>query len=230
VLDVDLPLAVDVISDMVTSSLLTTSDVDNERGVILEEIAMHDDDPTDAVHDTFAEVVWPDSPLGRPVLGTVESIQSLSRTAIAGYYRRRYRPESLVVAAAGNVDHAALVRLVKKAFAHVPVAEEAQVEHVDRTLGVAPGVDADDAGVGVVAGERVDGVGETALLPYLLEEPGGHAATQDRIEHTEREPTVVEPVQAGGAEHQVGLLDWPAHHGRAGSEPRRATADPRRAR
>jgi predicted Zn-dependent peptidase len=124
VLDVDLPLAVDVISDMVTSSLLTTSDVDNERGVILEEIAMHDDDPTDAVHDTFAEVVWPDSPLGRPVLGTVESIQSLSRTAIAGYYRRRYRPESLVVAAAGNVDHAALVRLVKKAFAHVPVAED----------------------------------------------------------------------------------------------------------
>jgi predicted Zn-dependent peptidase len=121
VLDVDLPLAVDVISDMVTSSLLTTSDVDNERGVILEEIAMHDDDPTDAVHDTFAEIVWPDSPLGRPVLGTVSSIQSLSRTSIAGYYRRRYRPESLVVAAAGNLDHAALVRLVKKAFAHVPV-------------------------------------------------------------------------------------------------------------
>ena len=121
VLDVDLPLAVDVISDMVTSSLLTTSDVDNERGVILEEIAMHDDDPTDAVHDTFADIVWPDSPLGRPVLGTVASIQSLSRTAIAGYYRRRYRPQSLVVAAAGNLDHAALVRLVKRAFAHVPV-------------------------------------------------------------------------------------------------------------
>jgi len=121
VLDEDLPLAVDVISDMVTSSLLTANDVDNERGVILEEIAMHDDDPTDAVHDAFADAVWPTSPLGRPVLGTVESIESLSRTAIAGYYRRRYRPDSLVVAAAGNLDHAALVRLVKKAFAHVPV-------------------------------------------------------------------------------------------------------------
>jgi predicted Zn-dependent peptidase len=121
VLDEDLPLAVDVICDMVTSSLLTARDVDSERGVILEEIAMHDDDPSDAVHDTFAEVVWPNAPLGRPVLGTVGSIETLSRQAIAGYYRRRYRPDSLVVAAAGNLDHSALVRLVRKAFAHLPV-------------------------------------------------------------------------------------------------------------
>src|SRR5207244_6062381 len=65
VLDADLPLAVDVLSDMVTSSLLASHDVDSERGVILEEIAMHDDDPSDAVHDTFAGAVWPDTPLGR---------------------------------------------------------------------------------------------------------------------------------------------------------------------
>jgi predicted Zn-dependent peptidase len=121
VLDDDLPLAVDVICDMVTSSLLTARDVDSERGVILEEIAMHDDDPGDAVHDAFAEMVWPATPLGRPVLGSIDSIQALSRSAIAGYYRRRYRPESLVIAAAGNHDHAAQVRLVKKAFADVPV-------------------------------------------------------------------------------------------------------------
>ncbi len=121
VLDTDLPIAVDVISDMVTSSLLASPDVDSERGVILEEIAMHDDDPTDAVHDAFAEAIWPGAPLGRPVLGTVDSIGALSRQSIAGYYRRRYRPETLVVAAAGNVDHAALVRLVRKAFADVPV-------------------------------------------------------------------------------------------------------------
>ncbi|MDQ1697805.1 MAG: hypothetical protein QOJ03_3158, partial [Frankiaceae bacterium] len=125
VLDVDLPLAVDVICDMVTSSLLTTTDVDSERGVILEEIAMHDDDPGDAVHDAFASTVWPETALGRPVLGTVDSIGSLSRASIAGYYRRRYRPESLVVAAAGNVDHASLVRLVKKAFADVPADADA---------------------------------------------------------------------------------------------------------
>jgi len=121
VLDTDLPLAVDVICDMVTSSLLTARDIDSERGVILEEIAMHDDDPTDAVHDTFAESVWPGTPLGRPVLGTVDTIESMGRAAIAGYYRRRYRPDSLVVAAAGNLDHSALVRHVKKAFADVPV-------------------------------------------------------------------------------------------------------------
>jgi predicted Zn-dependent peptidase len=125
VLDADLPLAVDVICDMVTSSVLAGREVENERGVILEEIAMHDDDPGDAVHDIFADVVWPSTPLGRPVLGSVDSISSLSRTAIAGYYRRRYRPENLVIAAAGNLDHRALVRLVRKAFADVPVDEDA---------------------------------------------------------------------------------------------------------
>ena len=116
VLDNDLPLAVDVICDMVISSLIASADVDSERGVILEEIAMHDDEPGDAVHDIFAETVFGDSPLGRPVLGSVESIESLSRQAIAGYYRRRYRPGALVISAAGNVDHATVVRLVRGAF------------------------------------------------------------------------------------------------------------------
>jgi len=138
VLDTDLPLAVDVICDMVTSSVLASHEVDNERGVILEEIAMHDDDPGDAVHDIFAELVWPDTPLGRPVLGTVESITSISRTAIAGYYRRRYRPENLVVAAAGNLDHNALVRLVRKAFHSVPMSPDA-VPAAPRIGGRAPG-------------------------------------------------------------------------------------------
>ncbi len=116
VLDADLPLAVDVICDMVTSSLITAADVDSERGVILEEIAMHDDDPSDAVHDLFAEELWGDSPLGRPILGTTESIEALTRRQVHGYYRRRYRPESLVVAVAGNVEHRAVVRLVTQAF------------------------------------------------------------------------------------------------------------------
>ncbi len=123
VLDADLPLAVDVISDMVTSALIATGDVESERGVILEEIAMHDDDPSDAVHDVFAQQMWGDSPLGRPILGTVESITSLARRQIAGYYRRRYRPESLVVAVAGNVEHRAVVRLVTKAFAQAGFAD-----------------------------------------------------------------------------------------------------------
>ncbi|GAA4991504.1 pitrilysin family protein [Actinopolymorpha pittospori] len=116
VLDADLPLAVNVVCDMVTSSLIATADVDAERGVILEEIAMHDDDPSDAVHDLFAQQLWGDSPLGRPILGTVESINALSRSQVHGYYRRRYRPPALVVAVAGNVEHRAVVRLVTEAF------------------------------------------------------------------------------------------------------------------
>ena len=120
VLDEDLPLAVDLVSDMVTSSLVTSDDVESERGVILEEIAMHDDDPGDILHDTFSAALFGgDSPLGRPVIGSVESIESLSRTAIAGYYRRRYAPTSMVVAASGGLDHAKLLRLVKQAFAGV---------------------------------------------------------------------------------------------------------------
>ncbi len=116
VLDADLPLAVDVICDMVTSSLIAAGDVDAERGVILEEIAMHDDDPTDAVHDNFSRTVHGDTPLGRPVLGTVDTIGAIERRAIAGYYRRRYRADNLVIAVAGNVDHAKVVRLVRSAF------------------------------------------------------------------------------------------------------------------
>jgi len=117
VLDTDLPLAVDVVSDLVTSSLVTAADVEVERAVILEEIAMHDDDPGDVVHDAFAEALWGDTPLGRPVIGTVESIEGLSRAAIAGFYRRRYDLPHMVVAAAGALDHDVLVRLVEQAFA-----------------------------------------------------------------------------------------------------------------
>ena len=116
VLDRDLPLAIDVVSDMVTSSLIAKADVDGERDVILEEIAMHADDPTDAVHDEFAAALLGDSPLGRPILGTVDSINAMSRTAIAGHYKRRYTAPNLVVTAAGRLDHTEVVKLVKAAF------------------------------------------------------------------------------------------------------------------
>jgi predicted Zn-dependent peptidase len=116
VLDEDLPLAVDVVSDMVSSSLIDAEDVDAERGVVLEEIAMRDDDPTDLVHDEFAIALYGDAPLGRPILGTIESINSLSRDGISHYYNQRYLPPNLVVAVAGNVDHDEVVRLVSTAF------------------------------------------------------------------------------------------------------------------
>ncbi len=117
VLDEDLPVAVDVVCDVVSSALVTSEDVDSERGVILEEIAMNEDDPADSVHDAFAQAVFGDTPLGRPILGTEDSIRALSRTTINGYYRRNYTLDNLVVAVAGHVDHAAVVRLVKKGLA-----------------------------------------------------------------------------------------------------------------
>jgi predicted Zn-dependent peptidase len=116
VLDADVPLAIDVICDMVASSLIPEHEVDAERNVILEEIAMHDDDPDDVVHDAFVETLYGDSPLGRSITGSVGSINDLSRRQITGYYTRRYTADNLVFAAAGAVDHNRVVRLVRKAF------------------------------------------------------------------------------------------------------------------
>lgn len=116
VLDEDLATAVDVLGDMVTSSTITTPDVEAERDVILDEIAMHDDDPDDVVHNLFAHQAWGDSPLGRPIAGTEDSITAMTRGQIHRFYRRHYRPDNMVVAVAGNVDHAAVVRQIKKAF------------------------------------------------------------------------------------------------------------------
>ncbi|PGH52470.1 pitrilysin family protein [Streptomyces sp. Ru87] len=116
VLDTDLPLAIDVLSDMLTGSLIEASEVEAERGVILEEIAMTEDDPGDCVHDLFAKTMLGNSPLGRPVLGTVETVQGLTRDRVARFYKKHYDPTHLVVAAAGNVDHAEVVEQVHAAF------------------------------------------------------------------------------------------------------------------
>ena len=117
VLDTDLPLAVDVICDMLTGSLIEPADVDAERGVVLEEIAMTEDDPSDQIHELFDTVMLGDTPLGRPVLGTVETINALGRPQIARFYKKHYTPANMVIGVAGNVDHATVVRRIKKAFA-----------------------------------------------------------------------------------------------------------------
>lgn len=116
VLDTDLPLAIDIVCDMLTGSLIEAEDVDAERGVILEEIAMTEDDPGDCVHDLFSHTMLGDTPLGRPVLGTVDTVNALDRGRIARFYKKHYDPTHLVVAAAGNVDHATVVRQVRRAF------------------------------------------------------------------------------------------------------------------
>jgi predicted Zn-dependent peptidase len=117
VLDRDLPLALDIVADVVVDATLNAVDIDVERGVVLEEIAMRDDDPADLVHDEFAAALFGDRPLGRPILGTEDSIHALTRRQINGYYRRRYTADAMVVSVAGNVDHDQVVRLVRAAFA-----------------------------------------------------------------------------------------------------------------
>ncbi|MSY15028.1 MAG: insulinase family protein, partial [Actinobacteria bacterium] len=116
VIDTDLPMAIDVISDLITSSIVSALDVDAERKVVLEEIAMRDDDPSDLVHDLYAETYYGDTTLGRPILGTIKSIKDMTRSSVFNYYKKKYLPQDLVVAVAGNIKHKRVVAMVEEAL------------------------------------------------------------------------------------------------------------------
>jgi len=116
VLDTDVSMALDVITDMVTGPRLDADELETERGVILEELAMNDDDPSDVVHEQFAAAVLGAHPLGRPIGGTPETIRAVPRSAVWEHYREHYRPDTLVVTAAGGVDHDALCEQVVTAL------------------------------------------------------------------------------------------------------------------
>ncbi len=135
VIDKDLPLAVNVISDLITSSVVKAADVDAERKVVLEEIAMRDDDPSDLIHDLFLEKYYGDTPLGRPILGTVESINEMSRSTVFNYYRKRYRPQDLVVAVAGNIKHKEVVHLVEDALGKDNFLDQPKADYEIRSSG-----------------------------------------------------------------------------------------------
>jgi len=116
VIDTDLPMAIDVVSDLITSSIVSALDVDAERKVVLEEIAMRDDDPSDLVHDLYAETYYGDTTLGRPILGTTKSIKEMTRSSVFNYYKKKYLPQDLVVAVAGNIKHKRVVAMVEEAL------------------------------------------------------------------------------------------------------------------
>jgi predicted Zn-dependent peptidase len=128
VLDADLPLAADVITDVVSSALIRPQDVESERGVILEEIAMAEDDPGDVVHDEFALALFGDTPLGRPIAGTAASVKGLTRDQIAEHYHRHYTGPNLVVAAAGNLEHDRVVELVYEGLSRGAAASHLSLE------------------------------------------------------------------------------------------------------
>jgi len=115
--DSDVPMSVDVITDMVTSATLDPGELEIERGVILEELAMNDDDPSDVVHEQFAAAVLGEHPLGRPIGGTPGTIRAVPRDAVWEHYTEHYRSATLVVTAAGGVDHDALCAQVLDAVA-----------------------------------------------------------------------------------------------------------------
>ena len=143
VIDTDLKLAVDVIADAITSSLVAAADVESERSVVLEEIAMRDDDPSDLIHDLFMETYYGDNLLGRPILGTIESIKAMSRNAVFNYYKKKYLPRDLVVAVAGNVKHKQVVELVERAMSRDGFLD---VENTSPNLRQSPTIKAVGAG------------------------------------------------------------------------------------
>jgi predicted Zn-dependent peptidase len=112
VLDRDLELAVDHLADMLQHSVIRSADLDGERQVILEEINMHEDSPEDLVHDVFTETLWPNHPLGRPVLGTIDTINAATRDSVHRFYKRHYVPKNFVVAVAGNARHEDVLSLL----------------------------------------------------------------------------------------------------------------------
>jgi predicted Zn-dependent peptidase len=120
VLDTDLPMALDTLTDMITASTVAAPELESERKVILEEIAMHEDAPDELVHDLFYRCLWDGHPLGRPVLGYNESIAAVTRDQVVEYWQERYRPKNLVVAAAGHVEHEALVASIENLLGNTP--------------------------------------------------------------------------------------------------------------
>lgn len=116
VLDQHLPLAFDVLSDMVLRPLLCPEHIEKEKGVILEELKMEADNPEYLVHELFASNFWRGHALGRPILGTRETIKRFTRPMIEGYYRRTYIPSNILITAAGNLQHERLVELAGEHF------------------------------------------------------------------------------------------------------------------
>ncbi len=116
VLDEHLPLAADLLSDILLNPLFGSDEIEREKSVVLQEIKMVEDTPDDLVHDLFAERVWVGHPLGRPILGRRETVQGFSREAILAHFGEEYVPERIVIAVAGHVDHEQVVALFAPRF------------------------------------------------------------------------------------------------------------------
>src|SRR4051794_32711208 len=117
VLDQHLPIALDVLADLVLNPLFRPEDIEKERGVILEEIKMEADQPEFVLHETFISNFWKGHGLGKPILGTKDTVKRFGRAMLFDFYRRVYSPGNILITAAGNLDHDHIVDLVRERFA-----------------------------------------------------------------------------------------------------------------
>src|ERR1700680_3221546 len=112
VLDDHLPIAMEVLSDLVLNPIFNATDIGRERGVILEEIKMDEDSPDYLVHEIFTQNFWKDHALGKPILGTKDSVKTFERDPVLNFYDQRFTPSNLIICAAGNLMHEQFVELV----------------------------------------------------------------------------------------------------------------------
>jgi len=120
VIDHNLPLAIDLLSDIFLNSVMDLKDVEKERMVILQEIKMVEDTPDDYVHDLFNRVCWGDHPLGFPIYGNSELVQSFQRDQLYRFFKENYPPDRIIVCAAGNLEHQEVVDLIDETFGKIP--------------------------------------------------------------------------------------------------------------
>ena len=123
VLDEHVPTALDILSDLVLNPVFDANDITRERGVILEEIKMDEDNPDYLVHEIFTQNFWKDHPLGKPILGTKETVKRFERQPVLEAYARRFVPGNIIVSAAGNLGHDRFVELVTQHFQHMKPAK-----------------------------------------------------------------------------------------------------------
>ena len=119
VLDEHLPIAMDVLSDLVLNPVFDANDIGRERGVILEEIKMDEDNPDYLVHEIFTQNFWKDHPLGKPILGPRTRSRGSSATRCVDFYKQRFAPGNMIISAAGHLKHEQFVDLVNKHFEHM---------------------------------------------------------------------------------------------------------------
>src|SRR5579883_1850905 len=133
VLDEHVPVALDVLSDLVLNPTFASDEITRERGVILEEIKMDEDNPDYLVHEIFTQAFWKDHPLGKPILGTKETVRRFEQDTLFSFYGQRFHGSNMIFSAAGNIEHDSFVEQVTRRFESLPAGESLTVQVPPKT-------------------------------------------------------------------------------------------------